>query len=184
LLSTLPNLQATMRFLNVLIGAAALVSTTVSGAELPSSDLEARYPRRKEVDNCRHELKRNHGWKFCQSFVPIKTVTTKKTVYRKKGTRTITKTEIAPCTTPGKEYPPSYYYGKREADAEADAEAHYKKHSYQKCQRKGLPRWLRKYSCNTIKEACRAYHYKPKSKIKTKTVRPSSMLEHKPELTV
>jgi hypothetical protein len=99
-----------------------------------------------------------------------------KTVYRNNHPKIVKTTKTARCTTPGYYLQP--YYEKRDADpaadavahaaahadaaADADSDAHYW-HRYEKCNRRGVPRWARKYSCQAIKKACRGY-VKPKTR--------------------
>jgi hypothetical protein len=180
-----------MHFLQSLVGATALLSTSVFGANIPAQELETRTELearhyQQDVDNCKSDLQRNRGYKYCKSFYPTEVIIVKKVVFKKKGTKTIKKTKIAPCTTSGHHrLPPSYhhgsppsYYGKRDAlpeaeadadvDADAEAGAAAEAHYWQpaKCHRKGCPEELKKYSCAIIKKACKHY-YKPKIVRKT-----------------
>jgi hypothetical protein len=153
------------------VTAAALLSTTISGADVAvdletRSNLEARtyrYAYDNNVEKCKADLRWHKPYAFCKSFVPATTV--RKTVYKKKGTKTVEKTKFAPCTTPGYHVPP--YYGKREASAESearpDAETHYYTSRHKKCYRKGISHRFGKYPCEVITKACRAY-VKPNTK--------------------
>lgn len=183
-----------MRFSQVLVGAAALFSSPILGANIPAADtnapshLEAR--TYGNVEQCQSDIRSHHGYKFCKVFFKPKTVIVKKTIVKKKGTTTKYKVVNAPCTTRGSRKPPPYYHEKREADAgievrteydadadaffakreaeanaEADAEAHW--HRSKKCNRRGVPyRLQKKYSCQTIEKACRQ-HYHRKTRYET-----------------
>ncbi|KJX94673.1 hypothetical protein TI39_contig4167g00001 [Zymoseptoria brevis] len=174
-----------MHFLKALVGVTALLSKSAVGANIPSSDVEARsnleartYP--SSVDQCKKDLKSNRNFEFCSAFPPPRTVLVNKTVIVKKGVKTICTTRTAACTTAKR-------YGKRDASPEidsnigseallakrdayaspeADAEAYYGK--YTQCRRQGIPPKLQKYPCDTIKEACRAY-FKPQTQTQTIT---------------
>lgn len=65
--------SAIMHFLKALVGVTALLSTSAVGANIPSSDVEARsnleartYP--SSVDQCKKDLKLNRNFEFCSAF--------------------------------------------------------------------------------------------------------------------
>jgi hypothetical protein len=185
-----------MHFPQLLAAAVALLPTSVIGSDIRTgevevpSELEARNPEASynSVNNCQKEIKQHHNYRFCKTFYPTKTIIVKKVIIKKKGIKTIYRgTKYAPCTAANGR--PLEYYGKRDAEAEiydadseawfakreaeanadaaaeADAEAHYFKSK--KCKRNGVPYALQmKYSCKTIKQACKA-HYRRKTKTKT-----------------